>query len=212
MNYHNRLFNVSGRARTRLIMRAFLFHALLAVVALISVAPSSMAQNEPQGKFKRTPRDPFTRVKPIKVRPRTRPAPPVPTIVQPPPVQTRIDQYRERKAAAMSAGQPAPKPTTALTLSEIQVVGIFRTPRGMAAMVEAVPIKLSYVVYPGESFFDGQLVAIEENRLVFRRQVSWSDGRREVVIDTKILRKPNTVVDPLPTTSAEPPSGGTSTP
>ena len=51
----------------------------------------------------------------------------------------------------------------------MQVIGIYRTPRGWAAMVEATPIKLSYVVYPGESFFDGQLVAIEEGRLVFRR-------------------------------------------
>jgi hypothetical protein len=29
------------------------------------------------------------------------------------------------------------------------------------------------VVYPGEMFFDGQLVAIEENRLIFRRDVVW---------------------------------------
>jgi len=62
----------------------------------------------------------------------------------------------------MNAHTPAPKPTTALLLSEIQVVGITRTPRGYAAIVEATPIKLSYVVYPGERFFDGQLVAIED--------------------------------------------------
>ena len=37
-------------------------------------------------------------------------------------------------------------------------------------MIEATPIKLSYVIYPGELFYDGQLVAIEENRLVFRRE------------------------------------------
>ena len=36
-------------------------------------------------------------------------------------------------------------------------------------MVEATPIKLSYTIYPGEKFFDGQLVAVEENRLVFRK-------------------------------------------
>ena len=57
---------------------------------------------------------------------------------------------------------PAPKPTTALLLSEIQVIGISRTPRGYAAIVEATPIKLSYVIYPGEPFYDGQLVAIED--------------------------------------------------
>ena len=57
---------------------------------------------------------------------------------------------------------PAPKPTTALLLNEIQVIGITRTPRGYAAIVEAMPIKLSYVIYPGERFYDGQLVAIED--------------------------------------------------
>ena len=91
----------------------------------------------------------------------------------------------------------APKPTTAILLSEMQVTGIFRTPRGYAAMIEATPIKLSYVIYPGELFYDGQLVAIEENRLVFRRETRWSDGRRDLVVETKPLRKPNAVVDSM---------------
>jgi hypothetical protein len=64
-------------------------------------------------------------------------------------------------------------------------------------MVEATPIKLSYVVYPGELFYDGQLVAIEENRLVFRRETRWSDGRREMAVETKPLRQANAVVDSM---------------
>ena len=63
----------------------------------------------------------------------------------------------------MNARVAAPKPTTAFFLSEIQVVGISRSPRGYAAIVEATPIKLAYVIYPGERFYDGQLVAIEDN-------------------------------------------------
>jgi hypothetical protein len=90
-------------------------------------------------------------------------------------------------AAANAHGAP-PKPTSVLLLSEMQVIGIFRTPRGFAAMVEATPIKLSYVIYPGESFFDGQLVAIEESRLVFRRDVVWTDGHREKTVEIKPLR------------------------
>src|SRR5205085_12283173 len=93
--------------------------------------------------------------------------------------------------------QSAPKPTMALTLSEVQVIGIFRTPRGYAAMVEATPIGLSYVVYPGERFYDGMLVAIEENRLVFRRQTRWTDGHTEVAVETKPLRQANAVADSL---------------
>jgi hypothetical protein len=123
--------------------------------------------------------------------------PPVPkvvkssTILATPTIQERIDRYKAQKMAAMNAHVVAPKPTTALLLGEVQVIGIFRTPRGYAAMVEAVPIKLSYVIYPGEQFFDGQLVAIEEDRLVFRRETVWANGKRDHAVEIKPLRKPN---------------------
>ena len=108
---------------------------------------------------------------------------PVPTI------QDRIAQYKAQKAAAMNARMQAPKPTTALLLSEITVIGISRSPRGYAAIVEATPIKLSYVIYPGEHFFDGQLVAIEDNRLVFRHETVFTDGHRERAVEFKPLRQ-----------------------
>jgi len=63
-------------------------------------------------------------------------------------------------------------------------------------MVEATPIKLSYVVYPGEQFYDGMLVAIEESRLVFRKQTKWTDGRTVVAVETKPLAQP-TAADQL---------------
>lgn len=110
-----------------------------------------------------------------------------------PSIQERIAQYKAQKAAAMNARMPAPKPTTALLLSEIQVIGISRSPRGYAAIVEATPIKLSYVIYPGEPFFDGQLVAIEDNRLVFRRETVFTDGHRERSVEYKSLRQPTQV-------------------
>jgi hypothetical protein len=112
-----------------------------------------------------------------------------------PSIEVRIQRYRAQKAAAAAAHVSPPKPTTALLLNEMQVTGIFRTPRGWAAMMEATPIKLSYVVYPGETFFDGQLVAIEENRLVFRRDIVWADGRREKTVEIKPLRKPSPAED-----------------
>ena len=108
---------------------------------------------------------------------------PIPTI------QERINQYKAQKVAAMNARMPAPKPTTALLINEIQVIGISRSPRGYAAIVEATPIKLSYVIYPGERFYDGQLVAIEDNRLVFRRETVFTDGRRERSVEYKPLRQ-----------------------
>ncbi len=110
-----------------------------------------------------------------------------------PTIQDRIALYKAQKVAAMNARMPAPKPTTALLLSEIQVIGISRSPRGYAAIIEATPIKLSYVIYPGEPFFDGQLVAIEDNRLVFRHETVFTDGRRERAVEYKPLRTPTQV-------------------
>ena len=120
-----------------------------------------------------------------------------------PSIQERITQYKQQKQAAMNARMPAPKPTTALLLSEIQVIGISRSPRGYAAIVEATPIKLSYVIYPGEPFFDGQLVAIEDNRLVFRHETVFTDGRRERAVEYKPLRQP-TPVNSMTTAPANP--------
>jgi hypothetical protein len=139
-------------------------------------------------------RDPFVRYRPpVKVRKVTV----VPVELQPPSIQDRIANYRAQKMNAMAAQRPAPKPTTAFLLSELQVTGIFRTPRGYAAMVEATPIKLSYVIYPGETFYDGQLVAIEEDRLTFRREVRWNNGKVEKTVESKPLRKANAVMDSM---------------
>lgn len=132
-------------------------------------------------------RDPFRRYEPPRVTvKKTGP-------ILAPSVQVRIEQYRAQKLAAMNAHIAPPKPTTAFLLNEIQVVGISRSPRGYAAIVEASPIKLAYVIYPGERFYDGQLVAIEDNRLIFRHEVVFSDGRRERSVEMKPLRQPSTV-------------------
>jgi hypothetical protein len=149
----------------------------------------------------RGPRDPFVKyVPPVKKRKSVNGAYPVAV----PSIQERIEKYKAQKVDAMNRQQPAPKPTTALLLNEMQVTGIFRTPRGYAAMVEATPIKLSYVIYPGEMFYDGQLVAIEEDRLVFRHETRWTDGRVDKTVENKPLRQANAVTDSL--TAARPAS------
>jgi hypothetical protein len=152
----------------------------------VSVAQEPTIGTNPSARA-RSGRDPFKKYEP-----------PVPKVVKSsvlatPTIQERIERYRAQKIAAMNAQLVAPKPTTALLLGEVQVTGIFRTPRGYAAMVEALPIKLSYVIYPGEKFFDGQLVAIEENRLVFRRETVWANGKREYAVEIKPLRQASVV-------------------
>lgn len=106
-----------------------------------------------------------------------------------PSIENRIDYYKKVREAAAVNGQPIPKVTSVLALSEMAVTGIFKTPRGYAAMVEAVPIRLSYTIYPGEKFFDGQLVAVEENRLVFRRVTKMSNGKFTTSVENMALRK-----------------------
>ena len=106
-----------------------------------------------------------------------------------PGIERRIDFYKRQRESAAVAGQPLPKVTTVLTLDELAVTGIFRTPRGYAAMVEATPIKLSYTIYPGDKFFDGQLVAVEENRLVFRRVTKVGTGKFVSSVENKALRQ-----------------------
>lgn len=148
-------------------------------------------------------RDPFKRYEPPKPVVKK-----VAGLANVPSLQERISQYKAQKQAAMNARMPAPKPTTALLLSEIQVVGISRTPRGYAAIVEAIPIKLSYVIYPGEPFFDGRLVAIDDNNLVFSRDIIFTDGRRQSTSETKPLRQASPAAAPaaapVPTATPEP--------
>lgn len=106
-----------------------------------------------------------------------------------PSVEQRIEFYKRQRENAAAAGMPIPKVTSVLTLDEMAVTGIFHTPRGYAAMVEAVPIKLSYTIYPGEKFFDGQLVAVEENRLVFRKVTKVAKGKFVTTVENKPLRQ-----------------------
>jgi hypothetical protein len=103
--------------------------------------------------------------------------PKAPVNYGPPAIEARIEHYKRLREAAVASGQPIPKVTSVLTLNEMALTGIFKTPRGYAAMVEATPIKLSYTIYPGEKFFDGQLVAVEDNRLVFRKVTKTGEGK-----------------------------------
>lgn len=106
-----------------------------------------------------------------------------------PGIDQRIDYYKRLRENAVANGLPMPKVTSVLTLDELAVTGIFKTPRGYAAIVEATPIKLSYTIYPGDKFFNGQLVAVEENRLVFRKVDKVGKDKFVSSVENKSLRK-----------------------
>jgi hypothetical protein len=139
----------------------------------------------PEWKRKKTPVTPGSNNKTTQEKK----GPPVVGAVAAPPIDMRINYYKQQREAMAASGQPLPKVTSVLTLDEMAVTGIFKTPRGFAAMVEATPIKLSYTIYPGEKFFDGQLVAIEENRLVFRKVIKMSNGKFISSVENKSLRQ-----------------------
>lgn len=159
-----------------------------AAVAAFILATGALAETLAQ-------RDPFA--KPAFMRPKPQaPAggtaaakPKVVVNYGPPAIEARIEYFKRLRESAAASGQPLPKVTSVLTLAEMAVTGIFKTPRGYAAMVEATPIKLSYTIYPGEKFFDGQLVAVEENRLVFRKVTKVGDGKFVASVENKPLRQ-----------------------
>jgi len=168
-------------------------------------AANGQAKSEPkaaQPRSVQSGRDPFRKYEPPRLVIKKGGS-----LVAVPSIQERIQQYKAQKLSAMNARVAAPKPTTAFLLSEIQVIGISRSPRGYAAIVEAKPIKLAYVIYPGERFYDGQLVAIEDNRLVFRRETVYSDGKRERSVEMKPLRQAN-AVDAFSAAAAKPAASG----
>jgi hypothetical protein len=120
--------------------------------------------------------------KPVKV------APPPVMAEKVPSIEDRIAFYKKMREEAAMKGLPLPKPTTVMTIDELALNGVFHNSKGFSAIVEATPIKLSYTVYPGEKFFDGQLVAIEENRLVFRRITRMNNGKTVASEENKPLR------------------------
>jgi hypothetical protein len=124
--------------------------------------------------------------------PSVKPAKPTPPPVLPvaaPPVQDRINYYMQLRQTAAANNQPIPKPISVLTMDELTVTGIFKTSRGYAATVQANPINLYYTLYPGEKLFDGQLVAIEENRLVFRKVTKMSNGKFVASEQSKMMQQ-----------------------
>lgn len=141
----------------------------------------------PAWKVKKNPVSPTTTTG-GKTKPEKKGPPPV-VPVGAPAIDLRINYYKQQRETAAANGMPIPKVTSVLTLDEMAITGIFKTPRGFAAMVEATPIKLSYTIYPGEKFFDGQLVAIEENRLVFRKVVKMTNGKFISSVENKTLRQ-----------------------
>jgi hypothetical protein len=64
---------------------------------------------------------------------------------------------------------PRPEGIPGLLIDEIQLLGIWRTPRGYVAQIRAS--NKSYLLREGDQLFDGDVVTIQKNEVVFKQQV-----------------------------------------
>ena len=66
---------------------------------------------------------------------------------------------------------PRPEGVPGLLIDEVNLIGIIRTPEGYIAQVQAADRQKSYLLHEGEELFDGEVVSIETNEVVFRQIV-----------------------------------------
>lgn len=64
-----------------------------------------------------------------------------------------------------------PEGIPGLLIDEVNLIGIWETPRGFLAQVQSADKQKSYSLHEGERLFDGEVVSISENEVVFRQKV-----------------------------------------
>lgn len=67
---------------------------------------------------------------------------------------------------------PRPEGIPGLLIDEISLIGIVRTPKGYVAQVQAADRQKSYLLHEGQVLFDGEVVSIAHNEVVFKQIVS----------------------------------------
>jgi hypothetical protein len=66
---------------------------------------------------------------------------------------------------------PLPEGVPGLLIDEIDLTGIFRTSKGFVAQVVAANQKKSYLLKEGDQLYDGDVVSINKNEVVFKQIV-----------------------------------------
>lgn len=87
---------------------------------------------------------------------------------------TRRDPFRSLLAAAPKPELRGPRPEGAagLLIDEIDITGIFKTSKGFVAQVQAQNEKKSFLLRPGDQVYDGDVLRIDTNEVVFRQIVN----------------------------------------
>ena len=66
---------------------------------------------------------------------------------------------------------PRPEGVPGLLIDEIDLTGIFRTSKGYVAQVKAANQKKSFLIHEGDQLYDGDVVSINLNEVVFKQIV-----------------------------------------
>ncbi len=66
---------------------------------------------------------------------------------------------------------PRPEGIAGLLIDEIDLTGVFRTSKGYVAQVVAANQKKSYLLKEGDQLYDGDVVSINHNEVVFKQVV-----------------------------------------
>jgi hypothetical protein len=66
---------------------------------------------------------------------------------------------------------PRPEGVPGLLIDEIDLTGVFRTSRGFVAQVVAANQKKSYLLRVGDQLYDGDVISINKNEVVFKQIV-----------------------------------------
>lgn len=85
----------------------------------------------------------------------------------------RRDPFKSLLAAREAEGEAGPRPEgiPGLLIDEVIVSGIFRTPEGWVSQVQAASGDKSYLVRVGDQLYDGEIIAISANEVVFKQIV-----------------------------------------
>ncbi|HWM94816.1 MAG TPA: hypothetical protein VN493_28945 [Thermoanaerobaculia bacterium] len=83
----------------------------------------------------------------------------------------RRDPFKSLLAGTDRPEQRGPRPEgiPGLMIDEIQLLGIWRTPRGYVAQIRAA--NKSFLLREGDQLFDGDVMTIQKDEVVFKQQV-----------------------------------------
>lgn len=86
----------------------------------------------------------------------------------------RRDPFRSLLAAKNRVERkgPLPEGIPGLLIEELDLTGIFKTSRGFVAQVSASNKEKSYLIREGDELYDGDVVSITQNEVVFKQIVN----------------------------------------